>query len=98
MSATEVDSVSLVKIPKPPILPLLGRTVSLFVALILAVAIACTWWTRGYQWVYDPKSGEWPLAKCPPIQDASQHRGVGPDGPRCQVGDSAATSLEGPPY
>ncbi|KAF4676948.1 hypothetical protein FOL47_004190 [Perkinsus chesapeaki] len=67
-----------------------GRTLSLFIALTFAVAIACTWWTWGYQWIYDPKSGEWPLAKCPPIEEAFQHRGVGPDGPRCQVSMTAS--------
>jgi hypothetical protein len=51
------------KIVKPPMLPIFGRVLTLFIAMIVSASAACTIWAKGFSWIYD--SGSIPLISCP---------------------------------
>jgi hypothetical protein len=72
------------KIVKPPLLPIFGRVLSLFAALAVCAAIACTSWARGISWIYDAgNGGNLVVLTCP--DQIYSFTGTVPEGDFCQL-------------
>jgi hypothetical protein len=63
------------------VLPIMRRTLSLVVLLVLSVFVSFMWFSMGFSWLYD--DGGIPILSCP--QFALYATGSAPTGSRCQM-------------
>jgi len=67
-----------------PLLPMLGRIITLLFLLGLAVGISCCWYAMGTTWIYDPLTKLYPILQCPRFMINSATKGFA-DGPLCRI-------------
>ena len=79
--ATEIK---IPKIVRPPLMPIFGRVLTLFAALVICAVVACTAWAHGISWIYDSENGgSIPLVSCP--DQIYSFNGIVPIGDFCQI-------------